>query len=262
MSLSDLARRTSLVEDAAPKTLIWDIETIPAHVSMDVYSQGKRWIGHKDIDRPGGMLCWAASWWSDPATVFYSDLRNPNMLHELWNLLDQASYSVTWNGINFDVPKVRGYFLRAGLAPHRPPKEIDLMRTARTLGFESCALAYVARLLGTPHQKLVEETGGASGWRACLAGDEKAWKLMRRYNTHDVRVTGDLLDILLPWAKIPPIAWHDDDRLCCPRCGSLDFALVGTYQKVVLKSKMYRCDRCGGIFYSGYDSRVSHAHAA
>ena len=36
-------------------------------------------------------------------------------------------------------------------------------------------------------------------WIDCMAGDDKAWKEMKKYQVHDVNLLIDLYEILLPW---------------------------------------------------------------
>ena len=242
----------------AAKILILDIETFPAHAEVDIYQQGKRWIGHKDITRPGGLLAWGAQWFHEPHTVRYRDMRHPDMLTDLWQMIDEAAYTVTFNGDSFDLRKIRGYFAREGLPSARPPKSIDLIKTARTLGFESASLDYTCRLLGVG-RKL--DNGGANNWRGCLAGDELAWREMRRYNVQDVRLTGDLFMALLPIAKMPVIGYPGDDAVHCPRCCSSDIHDVGAFQAERIRYRQHRCNNCTGLFRTTFHSRVSYSHA-
>ena len=230
------------------RTLIFDIETIPA--TVNTYQLRTSFIPHKHVVTPGDMLCWAAGWYHEPRTVHFMDRQHhgyQDMLEGLWTLLDEASYVVGWNSDRFDLAKVRGYFARAGMPPFRPPRSIDLMMTARTMGFESSSLDYTARMLGVRRKV---DNGGAANWEACMAGDEKAWKLMRTYNVGDVRVTRDLLDRMRPWIKGHPHMGLavDDGRNRCPRCGSLEVIEVGESQAIVRRYQMYRCTNCTGLY--------------
>lgn len=249
----------------ASRVLVWDIETRPAQISGEVYDLKMRsqYLPHRWITEPGAMVAWGAHWLHEPGRVMYSDLHDPDMLTKLWALLDEASYDVTYNGVSFDHKRVRGYFARAGLPPARPSKRIDLIKTVRTLGFESNSLEYACRVLGTEHQKLAEETGGAGNWRGVVDGDPTARKLMRRYCTHDVRATADLYVALLPFVPSHPhmgFAAHDD-ALRCPRCGSADHRDVGSYQAEVIRYRQHRCGTCRGLFRSVHHSRAGLSRA-
>jgi len=266
MKLADLDQRTTnqsikdsqTLADAGIITL--DIETIPAHGEIDFYSQGKRWIGYKNIVTPGRLASFAFQHWTEPNTVHYRDLWDEDMYEVLWKVMDSASYLVTWNGDLFDIKKIRGYLMRTGYPPFTPPKSIDLIKPARTFGFESPSLSYVARILNLPHQKLDGETGGASNWRGLVASDPAARKRMRRYCTHDVRVTTDAFMAFLPWAKLPVIGTPREGATVCPRCGSTNASKAGTHLATQIRYKQYRCNSCTGIFRTTFHSRASHAH--
>lgn len=152
---------------------------------------------------------------------------------------------------------MRGYFAREGTPPPRPSKSIDLIKAVRTLGYESSSLAYACRMLGTEHQKLDEETGGAGNWRGVIDGDPEARKLMRRYCTGDVHLS------LLPWIPNHPDMGFSarDDHMRCPRCGSADHRDVGAYQAVVVRYRQHRCGTCRGLFRSVHHSRAGLSRA-
>jgi len=245
----------------ASRVLIFDIETIPARVEFDTYDLKQRsdYIPHKHVKEPGRMLAWGAQWYHEPHSVMYRDTRHPDMLEDLWKLLDSASYAVTFNGDRFDLKKVRGYFARAGLPPFRQPKSIDLIKTARTFGFESASLDYTCRMFGV-RRKI--DNGGANNWRGCLAGDEHAWKSMRTYCVGDVRATTDLWDALRPWIPGHPImGYPGDDATRCPRCLSTDVRDVGAVQAITIRYRQYRCHGCTGLFRTTPHSRVGSVRA-
>lgn len=250
----------------ASNVLVFDIETKPARVEMDTYDLKLRnpYIHHRNVVEPGGMIAWAAHWLHEPGVVHYADMHDDRMHERLWELLDKASYVVSYNGDNFDLRRARGYFARLGYPPFRKPKSIDLIKAVRTFGIESNSLEYACRMFDTPHKKLAEETGGAGNWRGVVDGDPLARKLMRRYCTHDVRATADLYLSLLPWIPNHPHMGFaaDDDALRCPRCGSDDHSDAGVVQAVVVRYRGRRCNNCTGHFRTTFHSRVGSSRAA
>jgi hypothetical protein len=263
MSIADLAAqgppaRTKNLDrtvlDAA-KILTWDIETVPAKVELETYDLKLRnpYIHHANVVEPGKMLAWTAKWYHEPHRVMYRDLRHPDMLQDLWSLLDAASYSVTFNGDRFDLRKVRGYFARAGMPPFRQPKSIDLIKTVRTMGWESSSLDYSCRMFGV-RRKI--DNGGAGHWRKALQGDETAWRELRRYAVGDVRATEDLFDAVRPWITNHPImGYPGDDLTRCPRCVSPDVNECGAIQAQVIRYRQFRCNSCLGLFRTTMHSR-------
>jgi len=177
------------------------------------------------------------------------------MLERLWTLLDEASYVVGWNSDRFDLSKVRGYFARSGFPPFRPPKSIDLVKTARTFGFESASLGYVAQMFGVTDKI---DNGAVASWKAVMDGDMDALERMEQYNRGDVQTTTELFDAMRPWVKNHPhLGFAADDEERCPRCGSDDLTKVGVHQAVVIRYVMHRCNNCKGLCRSTAHSRAS-----
>ena len=244
----------------ASKILAFDIETLPAtgwfwHPKMT-------YLPWKQILEPGDMLSWAAGWYHEPGKTHFADrvrTEYDDMLWELWLLLDKASYVVTWNGDGFDNKKVRGYFARAGLPPFREPKSIDLLRTARTFGFESASLGYTAKMFGVT-EKI--DNGAVASWMEVVAGDEDALERLETYNRGDVTTTLELYDAMRPWIRNHPhLGFAADDDPRCPRCGSEDLTYVGVHQAVVIRYRMHRCNNCTGLMRSTAHSRASATRA-
>ena len=89
-----------------------------------------------------------------------------------------------------------------GLDPPSQFKQLDLLQTTRQqFRFPSNKLDYVSQQLGlgskTKHM-------GMEMWRDCMDGCPKAWKIMKRYNMQDVRLTEKYYKRLLPWIKNHP----------------------------------------------------------
>lgn len=264
--LADHIRRPQTIDTTqleASNVVVFDIETRPARVEVDLYDLKLRspYIHHANVVQPGGMIAWAAHWLHEPGRVHYADLHDETMHQRLWDIIDRASYAVTYNGDRFDLRKIRGYFARQGMPPPRPPKSIDLIKTVRTFALESNSLDYACRVFGTEHQKLTDI--GAGGWRQVVEGDPTARKLMRRYATHDVRALADLYLSLLPWIHNSPhmgFSAHDTE-LRCPRCGSADYEDAGVWQAVVVRYRQKRCGNCRGVFRTTYHSRAGMTRA-
>ena len=259
-------RRNTLTEDSrstfdrtvleASNILCFDLEAIP----MEAWDWSPRvsYIPWKNITKAGDILSWAAGWYHEPGETHYMDRIKwdyDEMLQGLWELLDKASYVVGWNSDRFDLKKVRGYFARAGLPPFRPPKSIDLMKTARTFAFESPSLGYTAKQFGVT-EKI--DNGAVASWQDVMAGDEEARERLEEYNRGDVQTTLELFDAMRPWiVNHPHIGFAADDLKRCPRCGSDDLTDVGVYQAQVIRFKMHRCGNCKGLSRSTYHSRAS-----
>lgn len=227
-----------------PRILSLDIETSP--VVAHAWALFKQNIAINQIIEPPRTMCFAAKWMDRSLVHFYSEFADgrENMVKAAHDLLDEADIVMHYNGDRFDLPRLNTEFIMAGLTPPAPYKSIDLYKVIRScFGFQSNKLAYVTEQLGIG-TKVKHE--GHELWIKCLAGDPKAWQMMRRYNKQDVRILEELYEKLRPWIKSHPhIGLYSGQEDVCPNCGSLDqerrgYALTGQG-----KFQRLRCKKCG-----------------
>lgn len=231
-----------MTEPREAKRLVFDIEWAPNTVTTwGLFNQN---VAINQILKPGYMLCWSARWYGEKR-IYWADVRDPDMLPKLRDLLHEADIVIGYNSKSYDVPKARTSFLLAGLEQPAPFSEVDLYRVVkRKFSFPSNKLAYVARALGLT-EKL--ETGGHELWLRCMEGDAKAWRTMKRYNVGDITTTTDLYTRLLPLIdNHPPVLLFSAEA--CNRCGSTDFT---AHEKPYVTTagshyRQLRCVGCGG----------------
>lgn len=179
------------------KTLFLDIETTP----MQVYAWGL-WDQNISIDqiiKSTEMLCFGARWLGEKKVIFKSVHHDgkEEMLKELHKLMDEADVLVGWNSAAFDHKHINREFLENKMAPPSPVKDLDLMSiTKSNFLFPSNKLDYVAQKLEVGAKV---KHSGFKLWIECMAGDNKAWKEMKKYQIQDVDLLVDLYDHLLPW---------------------------------------------------------------
>lgn len=228
------------------RILAWDTELTP--LTTYSWSLWPNSIPIQQIVEPQHVMCFGARWVDEPKSklTFRSEFHHGRveMLYTIHELLDQADAVISWNGQGFDSRHIRREFLEAGMTPPSPWREIDLMKTAKSqFKFPSNKLDYVAQALGvgqkTPHT-------GFELWKQCMAGDDKAWKLMEKYQRQDVNLLVDLYDRLLPWIpNHPNVALYNAEESGCPKCGGKNlqrrgYALTGTR-----KYQRFQCTDCG-----------------
>lgn len=231
------------------KVLTLDLETSPnvAHV-WGLWQQN---VSLSQLRESTQVISFAAKWLGERRVMFHSDHHDGHeeMVTRAHELLDQADAIVHWNGASFDTPHLRREFLEAGLLPPSPFKEIDLMRVVKkNFRFPSNKLDYVSRTLGLSGK--VSHTGHDL-WIRCLAGDDKAWALMKKYNIGDVRLTEELYLKLLPWIHSHPSVALDAGVDGCNRCGSTNLQKRGFETTAIGKFQRYQCQSCGGWLRSG-----------
>ena len=169
-----------------------------------------------------------------------------SMLKKIHRLLAQADVVVHFNGMKFDIPVLNKEFIKHGLMPPAPYKQVDLYRVVRhSFRFESNKMDAITNALGlgrkTKHR-------GFELWTKCMEGDETAWKVMERYNKRDVRLLERLYHRVRPWIRQHP--QMTEEGLCCPKCGSSWAQRRGVQLAVTRVYQRYQCKRCGGWFRS------------
>lgn len=226
------------------RVLTIDIESKPlisAHWGL--WNQN---IGTGQIIDHGGLLCFAAKWYDADEVLFYSEWEHGTgpMVQAAWDLLNEADLVVGYNSARYDVKRLANDFLKAGLNPPMPYRQVDLYKVnKKQFDLPSRKLDYIAQqTLGdkkTPHT-------GFQLWMDVLNGDEAAQELMEEYNVQDVRLTENLFDRLRPWlAGVPHIGAIGGIHASCPSCGSTNLRREGNAHANVAVYKAYRCVDCG-----------------
>lgn len=222
------------------KILFWDTEFTP--------NKGYFWglwdqnISPSFVDETQRMLCFGTKWYKKPTKVVDERVGRKEMLTELRDILMEADMVVSWNGTKYDTRMANKEFVQEGLTPPAPYKEVDLMRIVKQrFAFASNKLDFVSQQLGVG-QKV--ETGGFDLWRGVMAGDEKAWNKMRRYQKGDVDLLEKLFEVLKPWIKMPhPVS--DERGLVCRNCAGKHFQSRGTAKTLQGEYPRYQCVGCG-----------------
>jgi len=226
------------------KILFLDLETSPnmAYV-WGLFNQN---VSINQMVKSTEVICFGARWNGEKKVTFKSVHHDGKeaMLDTLWELVNEADVLVGWNSQSFDSKHIKRELLENGYTPPSPYKELDLMRVVRSqFKFPSNKLDYVAQKLGVGSKV---KHSGFDLWVACMAGDNKAWAEMKKYQIHDVDLLIDLYDKLLPWIKNHPNrALHDDVLDGCPNCASTNMERRGFSYTTVAKYQRYQCKNCG-----------------
>jgi uncharacterized protein len=227
------------------KILIADIETMPAMVLT--FGRWNQNISDAQVVENERMACFAAKWHGEEKMMFHKAVTRRGqyrLANRAWALLNQADVIVHYNGVKFDVPHIQREFVENGLnVPPAPFKQVDLYKTVKKeFDFASNKLASVAKRL-----KLTDkmDPGGFALWKACFFGDKDAWATMEEYNRHDVIVTEELYDDILPWIKNHPSHAAYTGEFVCPNCGHADLVKEGFAYTKQSKVQQYSCRYCG-----------------
>lgn len=230
-----------------PKILFLDIETKPALI----YSFGIRdqHINHGQIAKDGGTICVGMKWSGERKVTVLSEWEHgyQTMLDGVHAAISECDAVCTYNGARFDMPKLMGNFLVAGMKPPPPPTQIDIYLAVRKMGFICNKLAYVAPLLGLG-DKLKHE--GLPMWIRVMQGDEAAQRKMARYCAQDVRLLEQVYERVRPFVFNHP-HMGTTAALQCPSCGSNRTQSRGIRRTKASFITRCQCQGCGGWFDGG-----------
>lgn len=223
-----------------------DIESAPNLVHVwGLYDQN---VAINQIINAGYVMCWAAKWYGEKK-VFFDSIHGSSkekMIKGVHKLMDEADAIIHYNGTKFDIPTLNKEFLLLGLNPPSPSKQIDLLRTARgQFRFASNKLDFLAQQLNLG--KKIEHVGHQL-WIDCMNGDNKAWKVMERYNKHDVVLLEKVYDKLKPWIKNHPNVVAFDQKGECPTCGGTKIQFRGIEPTKTARYRRCQCQDCGSWF--------------
>ena len=233
------------------KVLFYDIETAPnlayvwGHYDQNVVRQYREWY----------VLCFSYKWEGQKSTKVVSlpdfpeiYAANPEndlaVVGALWKLFDEADIVVAHNGDRFDMRKANARFVYHGLTPPAMPLQVDTLKVARRyFMFNSNKLGDLGEHLGLGNK---EATGGFELWAGCMRGDEKAWRIMKKYAKQDVDLLQDVYEQLRPWmTNHPNRALIDGRPHACPSCGHDELIRRGNRSTKVAQYVQYQCKKCG-----------------
>lgn len=228
-----------------PKVLFIDIETRP-HLGY-VWSLWQQNVGINQLAEVGEVICYGAKWLGNKKVHFQSVHHDGKeaMLRGIHELIDEADFVVGWNSKSFDMKHLKREWLLMGLTPPSSWKDIDLMLTVRKeFKMASNKLDFVSQQLEVG-AKVQHE--GFQLWLDCMAGDESAWRKMKKYQIQDVLLLEPLYERLKPWIANHPNVNLYDNSDGCPSCGSTNIERRGFDYTSVSKFQRYRCE-CGKWF--------------
>ena len=229
------------MEDAqtGPVLGFWDTEWSPA-ISY-TWSGFPKYLPNDFLIEDPRLLCFGFKIEGEETVVVDERIGHEEMVRQLWDWLDRVDMLVSYNGQSFDTRKVNGEFMKYGMGPPSPYKEIDLYRQIKKHAqFYSGKLDFVAeRIVG---QRKVD-TGGFQLWKDVLANDEEAWGKMRKYQKQDVELLVELFEEVKPWIKMPhPVSL---DPTSCHNCGGTSLQRRGVARTLYGHYPRYQCQDCG-----------------
>ncbi len=225
-----------------PRILVIDIETSPA--SGYIWKLFDVNVSLSQLIDTSKVICFAAKWVGEKKVIFASNQEDTHkaMIKKAWDLFNEADAVIGYNSKNFDCKILNKEFILSGFPPPAPYKHIDLLHTMKNkFKFMSNKLDHVSQELGigkkTSHQ-------GFELWQACMNDDVNAWKLMKKYNINDVKLTEELYNKVKGWLKTTFNFNEHSEEMVCPNCGSHNVKKNGTYKSPTKAYQKYVCNDC------------------
>ena len=223
------------------RILLLDIEWKPTKAY--VWQPWQENITPEKIIEHGGLLCVGVKWFGEKDTEVYTEWEHGHveMVRAIHTLLHEADAVVTYNGDKYDLRKLEGEFLLAGLVPPPPPTSIDCLKAVKKFGFFMNRLGFVAPFLGLGN-KLEHE--GMALWTKVDKGDAKAQKKMAKYCAQDVILLEKLYRKIRPYIRNHPHTGKTKG-LECGACSSPRLQSRGVRRTKVFKIQRIQCQACG-----------------
>lgn len=222
------------------KILFLDLEWEPAQAY--VWKMWDENISPEQLITHGGMLCFCAHWEGSKEFLFWSKWEHgrEGMAKAAKQLLEEADAVVTYNGDKYDLPKITGEILLAGLEPPPPVTSIDVLKAVKKFGFVMNRLAYIGPLLGVGGKV---KHHGFTLWKEVVEGKASAQKKMQMYCIQDVRLLARLYKKVRPFIKNHPHLGTTKHE--CGNCGSNNTQKRGYRRTKVFRIQRIQCQSCG-----------------
>lgn len=221
------------------------------------YSWGKFDVNILDFKTDWFMLSFAYRVFGEKTTHVHGLIDYPGfkknkeddrkLMQDLWNVMDSADILIGHNLDRFDIRKACARFLIHGMPPPSPFRTIDTLKIARkAFKFDSNSLDDLARVLKIGRK--LKHVGFAL-WLGAMSGDPESWRVMKKYNIHDVDLLEQVYLAMRPWATGHANV-NRGELQACPKCGSKNVQRRG-YEYTLLRQKQrYQCLACHG-WHSG-----------
>lgn len=236
-------RRLKIAPASGMKVLYLDIETSP----NSGWFWGDLFNNNFSLDQlieSGRVMCFSAMWQGGKNQFFSEwDWGHDGMVVEAYSLLNEADVVVHYYGTKFDIPHLNTEFLKLGLTPPSPFRQVDLKNAvAKQFKFPSNKLQYVTTVLGMDGKHKTD----FDLWKDVMAGKSVARKTMESYNRQDVNLLEELYHRIMPWVpSLPNRNLYDGGTGGCSACGSMNVLSKGTYKTLLSVYPRFVCGNCG-----------------
>jgi DNA polymerase elongation subunit (family B) len=233
------------------RILVLDIENAP-NIG---YTWGKWEQNVIAFIEPWYMLSFSVRWSTDTKAKCYAlpdfplyatePKNDRELIAKLLEYLDQADLVIGHNVEKFDIKKLVTRAAKHKMFPASPVKIVDTLKVLRDeMLLNANSLEDACDFFDIGHKT---KHPGFEMWKGCMEGEDKHWKLMRKYNNHDVDLNWQLYMRIRPWIKSHPninLKGSPHQELC-PNCGSGRVQLRGWRYLKTMRYRQFACLDCG-----------------
>lgn len=233
-----------------PKILFLDVESSPdvavsfkryqANMSQDHILEEGGWllsVAYAFNDQPVQAFCLTS------AQAVMND--DSSLVATLWDAIEQSDIIVAHNLAKFDLALFKSRCVINGFPPPKRVKQVDTLKLARSMKFQSNRLDSLGVVLG---EGTKIKHSGIQLWIDCMQGKAEALEEMKQYNAQDVELLRNVYHRLKAFDNNSPNAalFTSGEDVACRVCGSHD--LVPTPNQVAAGSSLFSevvCNDCG-----------------
>lgn len=187
------------------KILIWDIE-MSGHTAH-VWGTGDQYVRTEQLLNDKFILSIAYRWYGEKEIHTLSCNKtelakrdDSRIVKKFSRVLQEADWNVYHNGDSFDIKEFNTKILKHELPPISPKQSIDTCKMARKyFRFNTNKLDDICQELGIG-QKI--STNLQLWLNIVHLRDMKSMERMVEYNIHDVKITTDLFERILPYLEL------------------------------------------------------------
>ena len=247
----------------APKIVFIDVETSP----LLGYAWGSYDVNILSVIEPVKIICFAYKWLGDSRVTVralsdYSEYKpgivnDKDLVREFWEVLDTADVVIAHNGDSFDIKVANARFIANGLNAPSDYKSVDTLKVAKKyFKFNNNTLNELGQYLNEGKKA---PTGGFETWMKCMAGDTKAWGIMKKYNAQDIELLERVYLRLRPFIQnhpnlnliSPPKIKKTD--MPCTVCQSVNTVRRGFSVTKAGRYQRYQCNDCASWSSGPYE---------
>lgn len=249
-TLVGMWKRKEKTEVKKPRVLFIDLESRPDTVVT--FRRFKATIGSDNVLREGGGLLSVACAFDDeqvqgfaltPEQAIADD--DSTLVATLWDAIEQCDFVVAHNLDKFDMALFKARCVVNGFPPPKRVKQIDTLKQAKQMKFQSNRLDALGQSLGEG-SKLSHS--GIRLWIDCMEGKQEALNEMLAYNIQDVELLRNVYHRLKAFDVKHPNAgiYSEDNQHICRVCSSSDLSKTNnSIQAGLSLFDEYVCNACG-----------------